>query len=510
MPGIPSKRKIWMFRLAAVLLGISPLLLLEFALQTVRWQASSEIVDPFVGFSEVRPLFVKSEDGTQFQISPERYPLFRPDSFAATKDSAEFRIFCLGGSTVQGRPFAIETSFTTWLELSLEQADRRKVWQVINCGGVSYASYRLVPIMKEIVRYQPDLIIVYTGHNEFLEDRTYDAIKNTPGWISYSHEIASNLKSYQFVRSLIKGANATPASSESFTVMPAEAEARLDFRGGLEKYHRDTAWQESVIRHYELNLRSLIEIAKRHQVPLLFCNPVSNLRDTPPFKSQHTDGLSAAELDSVERIERVLEFEPPVAAQQAIESLTELIAIDPLNADAHYRLAEAYHRQSDFSMALHHFLLAKDYDICPLRMLEPMHRVLVRVCKQTETPLVDIRAMFEQRAADGIPGRESLIDHVHPTIFGHQLIAERLVEQLAKMGYANTTPDWETDRDASYQAYLKTLPFMYFQRGLDRLEGLQRWSEGKVTREPGSQLKFEREPIDPVPGNEQPDDSTRR
>jgi hypothetical protein len=212
----------------------------------------------------------------------------------------------------------------------------------------------------------------------------------------------------------------------------------------------------------------------------------------------------------VERIRWELKSEPPVDGRQNIELLTQLIGIDPLNADAHYLLAEAYHRQNNFPMALRHFLLAKDNDICPLRMLEAMHQSLRRVCQQTETPLVDVRAMFEQRAEDGIPGRESLIDHVHPTIFGHQLIAELLVEQLEQMGVAAPARNWKTDRDTRYETYLKTLPFMYFQRGLDRLKGLQRWSEGKVTREPGSELKFEPEPIDESPSNDQPDESTKR
>ena len=45
-------------------------------------------------------------------------------------------------------------------------------WQVVNCGGVSYASYRLTPILEEVLTYQPDLMIVCTGHNEFLEARS--------------------------------------------------------------------------------------------------------------------------------------------------------------------------------------------------------------------------------------------------------------------------------------------------------------------------------------------------
>ena len=44
---------------------------------------------------------------------------------------------------------------------------------MINAGGISYASYRVAVVIKELARYEPDLFIIYTGHNEFLEERTY-------------------------------------------------------------------------------------------------------------------------------------------------------------------------------------------------------------------------------------------------------------------------------------------------------------------------------------------------
>ncbi len=64
----------------------------------------------------------------------------------------------LGGSTVQGHPFSVETSFTTWLELSLKAADPSRHWRVVNCAGVSYATYREAIVVKELLGYKPDLL----------------------------------------------------------------------------------------------------------------------------------------------------------------------------------------------------------------------------------------------------------------------------------------------------------------------------------------------------------------
>ena len=62
----------------------------------------------------------------------------------------------------------------------LPTADPSRKWEVINCGGISYASYRIAMLMEELIRYQPDLFVIYNGENEFLEHRTYEGVIATP------------------------------------------------------------------------------------------------------------------------------------------------------------------------------------------------------------------------------------------------------------------------------------------------------------------------------------------
>ena len=59
-------------------------------------------------------------------------------------------------------------------------ADPTPHWEVINAGLLSYGSYRVAMVMEELITYEPDLFIVYTGHNEFLERRTYKEIIAAP------------------------------------------------------------------------------------------------------------------------------------------------------------------------------------------------------------------------------------------------------------------------------------------------------------------------------------------
>ena len=236
-----------LFRAFAVFLGLSPLLLSEITLRMLDWGEPNRHEDPFLGFSAVYPLFVLDETGTRYEISPSRRTFFCPESFAAVKPPEEFRIFCLGGSTVQGRPFTTETSFTTWLELSLEAADTTRTWEVVNCGGVSYASYRLVPILEEVLGYEPDLVIIYTGHNEFLEDRSYGHIRDRPAVVTRILEAASRLRTFVVLRhGVIRLTSAQTAPAEGKPVVPAEVDAVLDQGEGLEFFRRDPKWRRAL------------------------------------------------------------------------------------------------------------------------------------------------------------------------------------------------------------------------------------------------------------------------
>ena len=147
--------------------------LLELGLRLGGFVASEDLTDPYVEFAGQRSLFEKDATAEFFQTATNRTNYFVRDRFPVVKTEGTFRIFCLGGSTVQGRPYAIETAFPKWLQLSLEVRQPDRKWEVINCGGISYASYRLVPILRECLEhYEPDLIVLCTGQNEFLEDRT--------------------------------------------------------------------------------------------------------------------------------------------------------------------------------------------------------------------------------------------------------------------------------------------------------------------------------------------------
>jgi lysophospholipase L1-like esterase len=474
-----------LFRLAAVALGLAPFVLVEFLFVALDWGRPDLSSDPFVGFHGTRPLFVLNEDTDRYEIPASRQAFFCPDSFTRRKGETEFRIFCLGGSTVQGRPFAIQTSFTTWLELSLRAAFPNREWQVVNCGGVSYASYRLAPILEEVLPYEPDLIIVYTGHNEFLEDRSYRNLKRLPTAIAEPYAWISATRSFNLLR---QGYLRIREEDDQAIVKPTlrtEVDAMLDYRNGLADYHRDPAWRSGTIEHFRFNLRRMVAAARDADVPLMLMNPVCQLRDCPPFKSQHADDLAAEQTERWESWVAEAVANRQVDRQGSLRLLLQALEIDDQHAGLQYLLAACYDDLEMTEQAKQHYLRAKENDICPLRMLEPMHAALREVARETGTPLVDVRAAIEARSPGGIPGEEHLLDHVHPTIETHKLIADWLLEQLVAWQGWQPETGWQQARDDLYREHFASLDDLYFVQGTQRLEALRLWAQGRAEGEFG-------------------------
>ena len=480
-----SRLKGLLFRLLAVLIGLSPLLLAEGIFRAVGVGRATDYNDPFVGFSDIHPLFVLDDDGEHYRIPKSRQSHFRPESFLAHKPADEFRIFVLGGSTVQGRPYAIETSFTTWLELSLRAADPKRRWEVINCGGISYASYRLVPILREVLTYQPDLIIVCTGHNEFLEDRSYEHIKTAPTMLSWPLRQAASLRTYNVLRGGWLALTQKEKPDERPKLGP-ESDAMLDWKGGMAHYHRDEKWHQGVIAHFAYNLERMVAICEDAEVPLLLVSPVSNLA-WPPFKSEHRADITEEERARFASLLEQAQKQHPT--EEALALLGQARAIDDQHALVHYLNGILLLHSGRPDEARAALIQAKELDICPLRMLEPMKDKTAAVARATATPLLDAEELIANHSRSGLPDNQWLVDHVHPTVEGHQLIAAELLQKLVELGHVKTSPNWESERSRLYAENLKSLNPAYFSTGLLRLRAVQRWAHGQSDRVPGGNRK---------------------
>ena len=469
------------FRVGALLLGCLPLLMTELFCRMAGWGQVDFSVDPFVGFASLQPLFQRSADGLIYQTSQTRLGFFRSDSFAAQKPADEFRIFVFGGSTVQGNPFSIETSFPEFLRLTLQSMDPTRRWEVVNCGGVSYATYRLLPVMEECLQYQPDLFIFCEGQNEFLEDVTYADSRRLSPIVAPMVSAAGHL---QVVRAIVNACVPAPESGVPMKDRPTlstEVRTLLDQSGGLEHFQRDDGHAKQVVCHFQYNLERMIGLCRHEDVPLLLIQPPVNLCDCPPFKSafaaETPPDVQQRTLQSLQQASALSASQP----QQALTMLQKVVSEEPRFAMGWYELGQLQLTLGDHQAALQSLQRAVDEDICPLRMTTPLRRAMQQVVSRLQVPFLNAHDLLAQRCIGGIVGEQVLVDHVHPSFRGHEDIAIAIAAWMAREGFVHSqTSDWQEPARKICRDTVQSLDDSYFLRGRRALRALQQWAAGRA------------------------------
>ncbi len=423
--------------------------------------------DPYVGFQSTSPLFVPAENGDASGVvrtAPNKRHIFNDQRFPATKEAGTFRIFCLGGSTTYGRPYDDRTSFAGWLRAFLAAADPSRKWEVINAGGISYASYRVSALMEELNRYAPDLYIIYSGHNEFLERRTYGGIieehpaVTAVNLLLYRSRIYAGLVAAK--RRLVPERRS--AARERYE-LSGEVRAMLDTTVGLDHYHRDDALASQILDHYRYNLGRMAALARSAGAEILFVTPATNHKDFSPFKNAHRADLTAAELAQweglVDRASEAMAGDDPSAAAGALAAAA---AIDGRYAQTHYDLGRALLALERYEEAGEAFRRAVVEDVAPLRALPAMRSIVEEVGRRHGVAVVDFVGLLEarsrERSGHAIPGDEDFLDHVHPTIEATGVLAGAILDRMAAEGWVEPSADWGDEKaDAIGAALVSTL-----------------------------------------------------
>lgn len=424
-----------------LILGLAVALGFLLAVEGILWISGVETLyertDPYVGFSGYSPLFVekKTMDGEKvFATADTKINWFNYQQFPVSKANGVTRMFCLGGSTTYGRPYNDKTSFCGWLREFLPAVDPSRQWEVINAGGISYASYRVARLMEALEQYEPDLFVIYTGHNEFLEERTYEQFLNTPEFLRDLASLASRLRIYSLLSDLI---------NKKKDVLETEVNAILDNSVGPEDYHRDDDLRDAVLEHYRISLQRMSSIGREEGAGIIFVTPASNIRDFSPFKAEPSAGLDSASIYKIgllkQSVNAHLDNDDP---EQALDLADRALAIDPRDAELLFLKGKALLDLNRINEARGAFISARDEDIAPLRALTLMPGIVKDVARENANVLVDFAGMIEAKAPDGIPGDELFLDHVHPTIEANRMLALAIVDEMIQTEIVTPAASW--------------------------------------------------------------------
>jgi len=265
-----------------------------------------------------------------------------------------------------------------------------------------------------------------SGHNEFLEKREYAA----PSKYFKLQKKLSRLKIYCLVKTAV------------FKVRPLPKKPLLPTEVKWERLTLDPETKKSVIAHYQFNLDEMASLAKEKNTPALFITLPSNLRDFPPFSSEHKKNMNAAELGSWKN-----DFNTGRTAlsenkfKEAHDSLKNAVQIDPEYALTWYLLGQSLLGLNMVDTARYSFGMALEKDSWQVRALPEFNNIISSI--PSPAWVLDLVPVFQGLSPEGIPGSILFWDHCHPKPEAHAFIAKEIIRLLNQKGWVTLPENWD-------------------------------------------------------------------
>lgn len=383
-----AKKKFpWYFYAVLVLLPVLFFVLLEISLRFFNYGRDiPQWVDGSTGKYIINP-----ELAYRYFYSINTIPTTIEDVFDQKKKVTAYRIFVLGESSAAGYPYMPMGSFSRYIRKRLELAYPSIPIEVVNISLTAINTYTVRDLIPGVLEQKPDLILIYTGHNEYYGALGVGSAESLGSLRSFTNLMLylNQYKTVQLIRNII-------SSSLKFVAEEGEEPTgTLMSRMAKDQYIAlNSSKYEAGLDQFKKNMRDVLEMIKEKNVPVILGKLVSNLRDQKPFVSVKTEGYPSA--SSV--------------YNKAVEALAN----------------------NNISLADSLFRLAKDLDALRFRAPGKINNVIGELGNEFNVPAVNFDSLLSTKSKYGIIGDELMTDHLHPNLEGYQLIGKGFYEAMQK------------------------------------------------------------------------------
>jgi lysophospholipase L1-like esterase len=316
-------------------------------------------------------------------------------------------------------------------------------------------------LADELLDYEPDLLILYVGHNEFygaFGTASTVGIGGNPTLTRLYLEL-TNVRTFVLLRDAIEavvGLFRSPVKIEPGKTLMAEVIGDEAITYGSDEY-----WV--TLEAFEENLRGIIRNARSRKVPVLVSGLVSNVRDHPPFLSAHRPDM---DVEARERWDRAIAAGDSAMVRGsfdlALRHYEVACALDSTHALGLFKLAGSLLKTADTAEARRRFLAAKDCDLLRFRASEDLITRLRSLTRETATPLAAVDSAFESRSPGRLIGRELMMEHLHPTIEGYALMAETFAATMRRHGLVFGRDRWSSAMEVPAHVALRNAAVSQF------------------------------------------------
>ncbi|MFN6971866.1 MAG: SGNH/GDSL hydrolase family protein, partial [Rheinheimera sp.] len=330
---------------------------------------------PAPGYLQPNPLLVQ-----RYVNDPRQAPPVAPDSqyFLAEKPQGALRLVVAGESTAAGFPYGRFGSPAALLQQRLKLQSAEQPIEVISTAMAAINSYTVLDLMPELLAIQPDAILLYVGHNEYVGllgvGSQFQASPNrqlTLWWLQLKQ-----WRLYQWIQRGMQAILPPPADLAGQEATHPQGDIQDQTQGNIQNKSQgkttmaQLASQSGIalgsdtyqagVQQFRDNLAAIAELAREAGVPLIVTSLVSNEKALPPFLTVHSQAASA-----VEPILAAADLSQHLAQNlaQNLAQYPALLKTAPEDALLHYQYGLALLQNRQPEAALQAFQHAKDLDL---------------------------------------------------------------------------------------------------------------------------------------------------
>ncbi len=329
----------------------------------------------------------------RYFYTTEEVPSAGYNIFDRIKNENTYRVFVMGGSSAAGFPFPANGSFASFFKHRFQNCFPDKNIEVVNIAMSAINSYSLLDMIPGVIDQQPDLIIIYAGHNEYYGALGVGSME-TLGEARFIIKTVlwlNKFKTFELLRSIIKSISdifSNPVKTDETLMARMSQDQQILFNS--DEYN-------SGLIQFESNLKEIFADCQKAGINLLIGTIVSNLKDQSPFSSiEDEEYQSANEVYNLANDELIL---------------------------GNVKIADSL------------FRYAKDLDALRWRAPEQINKIILKLGNKFNYPVINLDSIFIESSPENITGDYLIMDHLHPNLKGYQIIGDAFFYEAAKSGF---------------------------------------------------------------------------
>lgn len=420
------------FRLFLVMLWGLPLIGVVLLLETVRrgrlrWRTW---VPGALRLCLAAAVLLTALEGCAWLIVHQRQPAnLLPASLPEARDNV-FRIAAVGGSTMRGFPYAPESGIAQVAVSQLQHVFPEQAFELQNLAVTGVNLQQAIQKIHDL-NARPNVLIVYSGHNQFFHNLEELALDRRTGWkvdplFRYS-------PTFQLLGPLLA------QKSMAF----ADINAQDAFCG--HKLCSDFL-DHKRLQRYRQQLSALMQWANSQNVTVVHCVPASDEASFAPNQSwcRTNDPQQRKQLeDTWHRVRQLHEQQDWAAALKLCQNALEQ---EPAFAEFHYLAGRSCLNLGEihWPQARQFFNQARDLDQFPIRARSDYCEAGREVASNSGAAIVDCPTVLRAVHPDGFLDDRSFLDGVHPNLHSCFVLGTEVAKAVAESSSVASTATEKT------------------------------------------------------------------